>query len=90
MASTITTVGRLTETRCTDVTLVKADGDYAAAAFDRALIDACIQAGQPIGRNSGGWPQPVASNRKLCTNREWCPESLVDPGTLSVRDGQKH
>lgn len=32
----------------------------------------------------------VASNRKLCTNREWCPESLVDPGTLSVRDGQKH
>ncbi len=23
----------------------------------------------------------VAGNRKLCTNREWCPESLVDPDT---------
>jgi hypothetical protein len=24
------------------------------------------------------------------TTRAWCPESLVDPDTLSVRDGQKH
>jgi hypothetical protein len=24
------------------------------------------------------------------TKREWCPESLVDPDTPSVRDGQKH
>jgi len=32
----------------------------------------------------------VASNRRLCTNREWCPECLVDPDTLSVRDAQKH
>ena len=24
------------------------------------------------------------------TTRAWCPESLIDPDTLSVRDGQKH
>jgi len=32
----------------------------------------------------------VASSKANGTKREWCPESLVDPDTLSVRDGHKH
>jgi hypothetical protein len=37
--------------------------------------------GSTSNRNAPSMPRTgaaVASNRRLCTNREWCPESLVD------------
>ena len=62
----------------------------------RALLRAWVNGSSrciDFPQEAPSMPMPraaVASSRANGTNREWCPESLVDPDTHSVRDGQKH
>jgi hypothetical protein len=49
--------------------------------------------GSTSNRKAPSMPMPraaAASSKANGTNREWCPESLVDLVLPSRRDGQKH
>jgi hypothetical protein len=70
-----------------------------AAATEPAVRAACLSLRGGSARRRRDFPQEgsstpmpgaAAANQTNGTKREWCTESLVDPDTLSVRDGQKH